>query len=277
VKTTVEQPRVPTFGTATSGTTDAARSSRQGVRVLLEEIARQYPAPLAEAELADIPRVLFNIELVRSLKPGKPSVCDVGGGIGTFSVGCAALGMRSVLVDDFQDAVNVDHGTSILDIHRSYGVEVISGDVVADFLQFASGSVDVFTMFECIEHLHSSPKGLLHALVDGLAPGGVLIISAPNCVDLMKRISVPLGRGKWSPLESWYEADRFRGHVREPDVDDLRYIARDLGLKSVRVYGRNWAASRVRREPLRRVALSVDRMLWRMPSLCSNLYLVGTK
>jgi SAM-dependent methyltransferase len=274
---TVEQPRVRAASTPTAGPADGATPSRQSVRALLEKIARQYPGPLAEAELAEIPRVLFNIELVRSLKPGRPAVCDVGGGIGTFSIGCAALGMRSVLVDDFQDDVNLEHGESILDLHRAYGVEVIGGDVVTDFLQFASGSIDVFTMFECIEHLHNSPKALLHALVDGLAPGGVLIISAPNCVDLVKRILVPLGKGKWSPLESWYEVDSFRGHVREPDVEDLRYIARDLRLKSVRIYGRNWAASRLKREPLRQVALAVDKLLWRMPTLCSSLYLVGTK
>ena len=34
-------------------------------------------------------------------------------------------------------------------------------------------------------------------------------------------------------MAHWYEPELFRGHVREPDVDDLRYIARDMGLEDV--------------------------------------------
>jgi hypothetical protein len=73
-----------------------------------------------------------------------------------------------------------------------------------------------------------------------LKPGGLFFLGVPNCVNLRKRITVPLGAGKWSAIEEWYEREMFRGHVREPDVGDLRYIARDLGLRDVRIFGRNW-------------------------------------
>ena len=59
-------------------------------------------------------------------------------------------------------------------------------------------------------------------------------------MNLRKRITVPLGYGKWSRMEDWYEEDRFRGHVREPDVADLRYIGADLDLKNIEILGRNW-------------------------------------
>jgi hypothetical protein len=42
-------------------------------------------------------------------------------------------------------------------------------------------------------------------------------------------------------MDDWNEREQFRGHVREPDVGDLQYIARDPGLRQVRIVGRNWA------------------------------------
>jgi hypothetical protein len=66
------------------------------------------------------------------------------------------------------------------------------------------------------------------------------ILGTPNCVNLRKRITVPLGRAKWSQVEDWYERPAFQGHAREPDHDDCRYIARDLALRDIRLIGRNW-------------------------------------
>jgi hypothetical protein len=81
-----------------------------------------------------------------------------------------------------------------------------------------------------MEHWHHSPKALFGQLMRALRPGGLFFLGVPNCVNLRKRLMVPLGRGKWSPMGDWYEQPVFRGHVREPDVDDLWYIARDLAL-----------------------------------------------
>src|ERR1700752_3471221 len=72
----------------------------------LREASRDYPAKLVESQLTDVPRISFNIDLVLSRQGSGARVCDLGGGIGVFSVGCAAVGLRSVLVDDFRDDVN---------------------------------------------------------------------------------------------------------------------------------------------------------------------------
>ena len=69
---------------------------------------------------------------------------------------------------------------------------------------------------------------------------GLFVLGVPNRVNLRKRVFVPFGYGKWSSMKDWYESPVFRGHVREPDVDDLRYIARDLHLRDWQVFGRNW-------------------------------------
>jgi hypothetical protein len=57
--------------------------------------------------------------------------------------------------------------------------------------------------------------------------------------------------------------------VREPDVDDLRYIAKDIGLTDYRIVGRNWV---VNAGPLMKV---IDRLLQFRPTLCKDLYLIG--
>jgi len=97
----------------------------------------------------------------------------------------------------------------------------------------------------------------------------------PNCVNLRKRLSVPLGIGKWSRMEDWYEEQEFRGHVREPDVADLRYIALDMGLKDVQILGRNWLGYASRSRFVRLGTWIVDMPLRMFPSLCADLYMTG--
>ena len=96
------------------------------------------------------------------------------------------------------------------------------------------------TSFDSMEHWHHSPKRLFRQVsAQLLKPRGRFVLGVPNCINARKRLSVPLGIGKWSAIEDRYEEPEFRGHVREPDVADLRYIARDMGLKDVQIFGRN--------------------------------------
>jgi len=76
-------------------------------------------------------------------------------------------------------------------------------------------------------------------------------------------------------MEEWYEEPEFRGHVREPDVADLRYIALDMGLKDVRILGRNWLGYGTRSRFVRLGTWIADRPLQMFPSLCADLYMTG--
>ncbi len=76
-------------------------------------------------------------------------------------------------------------------------------------------------------------------------------------------------------MKDWYETDRFRGHVREPDVGDLQYIAADLELASPEIMGRNWLGRRSPHRLTARITALVDPLLSRFPSLCSDIYLLG--
>jgi 2-polyprenyl-3-methyl-5-hydroxy-6-metoxy-1,4-benzoquinol methylase len=249
---------------------------------VLSNVANQYPKDLVDGQLRDIPRISFNIAI--ALEAAKPKlnseleICDLGGGIGLFSVGCAAYGMkRTVLIDDFDDSVNHKVGDSILTLHRRLGVEVIARNVVENGIDDIAGAFDIITTFDSMEHWHNSPKKLFHTVVNKLKPGGVFVLGVPNCVNIRKRITVPLGIGKSSGMQDWYEADKFRGHVREPDVSDLRYIARDMGLIDIRIYGRNWLGYKSARQAVRLVTKITDYPLRLKPSLCSDIYMIGRK
>ena len=241
---------------------------------MLRALAARHPSAAVrrEAAEAELERVRFQISLARH--PGG-RVCDVGGGLGLFSLGCAALGMQAVLVDDFADPVNDEEGDASLALHRELGVAVVKRDVIRDGMGVA-GPFDVVASFDSMEHWHDSPKALFREIRAALRDGGRFILGVPNCVNLRKRITVPFGHGKWTGMEEWYEEPRFRGHVREPDVADLRYIARDMKLRDVRILGRNWLGYRGRSAVTRAVTPAVDRALRAFPSLCADIYLVGT-
>jgi SAM-dependent methyltransferase len=247
------------------------------LRSLLHRLAGEYPEGLRGAQHQDVERIAFHIELVVRRKGTDCALVDIGGGIGLFTVGCAALGLRSTLVDDFADAINLDHGETVFDVHRRYGVTVVARDAIAGDLYFDPGSIDVVTMFDSMEHWHHSPKKLFRMLANALRPQGVFIIGGPNCVNLRKRMSVPFGVGKWSSIRDWYEPEVFRGHVREPDVEDLLYIARDLDLGEIEILGRNWLGYRSRHRWVRTLTKLADHGLRYIPSLCSDIYLVGRK
>lgn len=70
------------------------------VKQTLAAIAAKYPPDLVAGQLSDIERISYHIGLVLAHGNKDGSVCDLGGGIGLFSVGCAALGMRAILIDD---------------------------------------------------------------------------------------------------------------------------------------------------------------------------------
>jgi SAM-dependent methyltransferase len=243
------------------------------VRALLHRLADEYPERLRDEQHADVDRIAFHLAIVIRERGTACTVCDLGGGVGLFSVGAAAVGMAAVLVDDFGDQVNVYYGEDALAAHRKYGVRVLNTDVLTQDLGLPPRSLDAITSFDSMEHWHHSPKAAF--LIAALKPGGVFFLGVPNCVNLRKRITVPLGAGKWSAMDEWYEQETFRGHVREPDVGDLWYIARDLGLRDVRIFGRNWLGYASRRDWVRALTPLADRVLRPFPSLCSDIYLLG--
>lgn len=247
------------------------------IQTTLGRLAREYPPDLIPIELMDIPRTAYHIALLLRYAPPDPLICDVGGGICMVSLGLASLGFRTMLIDDFQDVAHHAFAEDALRLHRRYGVQVISRDVIADQIDLQPGSIDVVASFHVIEHFHNSPKRLFHQLTAALRPGGIFLLCGPNRVNARKRMTVPFGGAPWTKFEDWYEPDVFRGHVREPDVHDLRSICNDLGLSVVEVAGRNWQGRKSKRLLTRLGATIGDRLLQQFPSLCSDIYFTARK
>ncbi len=251
--------------------------SETALREHLEQVSRCFPEPVERMHLANLDRTLFDIGLVTERRGVTGRLVDLGGGVSLFSVGCAMLGMETVLIDDFADPQNLEHGPSLLAEHRAAGVDIVERNIVEDSVDFPPDRLDMAVSFHSIEHWHRSPKRLFADVRQALRPGGLFILAGPNNVNLRKRLTALVGRAKWSAMADWYEAELFRGHVREPDVGDLHYIAADMGLEGVEIIGRNWLGRRSPHRATRAATAVVDRVLRLAPSLCSDIYMIGTK
>jgi len=224
-------------------------------------------------------RLLWQISMVERHVPAGGRVLDLGAGIVPFMPVCRKLGYETVIVDDFEDEMYKSTDTDrVLALSDRLGVERLTGDALMnETTALGDGPLDMVTSHDSMEHWHNSPKPVFHALWAALRAGGLFYIGVPNCVNLRKRITVPLGYGKWSQMRDWYEPEVFRGHVREPDTDDLRYIARDLGAARTEVIGRNWVGYRHPSKLVRAITPLIDRPMRPFPALCSDIYLLAWK
>lgn len=255
---------------------DSVQAVPPSIGLIASEVFTAWWPGLSETErAAEIARHVFNVQLaILDVQPGA-AICDIGGGWGSFSSICAGLGYRSILIDDFRDQGFFTRDDLRYQMQRHYGVQQVSRDVVAQGIDFAPNSIDVFTCFDSMEHWHNSPKRLFAQVVNALKPGGRFVLACPNCLNLRKRISTLLGTARWTAMHDWYEQEVFRGHVREPNLEDLLYIARDMGLVNTSIHGANFAG--LLQPGLRALTLAIDPLLRLRPSLCSDIYLVGHK
>jgi cyclopropane fatty-acyl-phospholipid synthase-like methyltransferase len=253
------------------------------IETMLHEIVRDYPKPPAErpglelvlhAPEVYVSRTAYDMQLMIDRVGKDITVLDLGGGWGLLSLGFARLGARVILLDDFETLMRAERWPAMAELFERYGVEVVNRDMMRDE---PLPKADAIGMFHVMEHLHNSPKNLFSRCLDALPSGGVFVISGPNSQNLRKRIAAPVGKVKWSSMVDWYEKPVFRGHVREPDVSDLRYIANDLGLSDIELLGRNFVGMRSHNPMISRLAKSGDGWLRRWPQLCSDLYMVGQK
>ncbi|MGO9566185.1 MAG: class I SAM-dependent methyltransferase [Desulfomonilaceae bacterium] len=244
------------------------------LRAVHEEYWHGYDEFVIQTHLK---RLSFEYGLCKALVPDAKTMCDIGGGWGAFAALCSKMGFDATLVDDFGDYGCNDKSDPRWYLPEAYGVQVLRQNVLAEDFFLEPKKYDVITCFDCLEHLHNSPKKFLHCVVAALKPGGLMLIGVPNCVNLMKRVRVIAGTHSWSELQEWYENPVFRGHVREPSVSDLYQIARDLDLEEATVFGYNWLGRQKDSLIVRLLARLFDSLLRLRPSLCSDLYLTGFK
>ncbi len=254
-----------------SGQAEPLDRARTALRAFLTGALSRFPAPLRPALRASVPRVLFEAGLVGPAPSGQgpARLVDLGAGLSLLPLACAHLGWQVTCVDDLHQ----EYAGYAFEVHRAHGISVEQADLLA-WRPPAGAPLHAAVCIDVLEHLHHSPRPLFSRVVAALVPGGRLVLGAPNAVNLRKRLAVPLGVSGWSRLPDWWQPDRFRGHVREPTLPELRWMVRALGLSVDAVYGRSFAGlSQGGLEGL--AARLLDLPLRALPQLASDLYVVA--
>lgn len=258
-----------------------SRISVADVRKAAEDVVSVLPPFWREFRGRQLARVSEEISWIYSREG---TVVDLGGSSGFHASICVKLGMKAFCVDNFKVRKKghisdhyYEHDLQAERVASELGVKFIHADMLDWEPPFLKSSIDGVMSFDNIEHLHHSPRGLYARIVECLKPGGAFLLGAPNAANILKRLRVPLGKNIYSPMEEWYMHEQFIGHVREPVVEDLLFIAKDLGLSSPCIMGRNWLGYCKLPERFKTYARILDGALRLFPSLCSDIYLLSQK
>jgi SAM-dependent methyltransferase len=103
------------------------------------------------------------------------------------------------------------------------GIPYSRFDLMEGELPYASGSFDVITFKQVIEHLPFSVKPTLKSFYRILRPGGLLLLSTPNIARLSSVVRLILRKSVHPPLEHFFNSEfPFTGHYREYTLDELK-------------------------------------------------------
>ena len=185
----------------------------------------KFPLPGYPAAASDVAPVA---ELLTRLAPAKGRLLDLGCGALYATAIFAALEFECAGWDDYRDPWYRDQGRleRLTAFAGREGIAVHTGDASEGApLPFPPASFDVVTVLDVIEHLHQSPRGLLNVAGRLLRPGGALVVTMPNAVNLRKRLSVLAGRSNYPRVDGFYwSTGTWRGHVREYTVQETAQI-----------------------------------------------------
>lgn len=243
------------------------------------EIVNKFPIEFRLILTNNANRVLWQVNEVLKLVPRGGHLVDIGAGVIPFMLICQQLGFKTTIIDDYQDSGHTNAAlANVLQLNKAAGVTILNADVFQlNRVDFEAGGYDLVFSSDSMEHWHNSPKKLFHSLWKGMNDGALFWLGVPNCANLRKRLMAPFGKSKWTKMEDWYEPEIFRGHVREPDTEDLVYIAKDLGSQNYKIIGRNWIGHRHPSLFIRFLTPAADKLLRKFPGLCSDIYLYARK
>jgi len=168
------------------------------------------------------------------------------------------LGFECCAVDDLGDPWHKrdDNAQKIKDYAQRLGIHFFHQKEGDYSIPFEPGSFDVVMSLAVIEHLHESPRHLLNAMGTMARPGGLLVITMPNSVNLRKRLAVLAGRTNYVSVDQYYHSiGTWRGHVREYTLGELAYICGRSGFEVARLATFEPVAQERLRFPLRELYL----------------------
>src|SRR5687768_8875415 len=147
---------------------------------------------------------------------------DVGCGAGLLAEPLARLGAQVTAIDAAPELIAVarEHvaGQGLAIDYRAAAVEDIAGQY------------DLITCLEVIEHV-ADPQAFVAALAQGLAPGGLLILSTPNATSWSKLLTITLAEGFGRIPKGTHEFDKFIS------PDRMKALLEGAGLKCCDIEG----------------------------------------
>lgn len=145
---------------------------------------------------------------------------DIGCSTGLFLMQANAAGWQGEGLEYSEDSARIATARN--------GLKVRSGELRKD--TYASGSFDVVTMWDVIEHV-PDPKATLAMVSDVVAPGGLLVLKTPNADGLYPRASLKVA----DRLGFWGHAEP-PGHLYQFSDKTLRRLVDDAGFEVLAVH-----------------------------------------
>ena len=206
--------------------------TKKEIWAVVEEVEKQFPFENyitfdAKEQTANL--IACVLEAVGDLSNLR--LLDVGSGPMNVTAAFSKCGFNCFAVDDLSDPWHLrdDNRAKIQEFARLMNIEFHQQDA-SYHIPFDRGTFDVVLLKAVIEHLHESPRRLLNECFEFLKPGGALVVTMPNSVNLRKGISVLLGKTNFPPVDQFYHSEgMWRGHVREYTLAETEYILKEGG------------------------------------------------
>ncbi|MEB3295251.1 MAG: class I SAM-dependent methyltransferase [Synechococcales bacterium] len=134
----------------------------------------QYIFPASEAvrrEKIFQPRVQRVLDLCQRFEITTGTLLEVGAGFGTF---CQEIQKTQA----FQRVIGIEPTPDLAQTCRDRGLEILEQPI--ESVQLPLESLNAIVSFEVIEHLFC-PQAFLQKCYQLLAPGGLLVLTCPNC------------------------------------------------------------------------------------------------
>jgi SAM-dependent methyltransferase len=128
--------------------------------------------------------------------------------------------------------VRLSHGTPAV----TEDIPVYVFNVEKDPFPFPAGYFDLVVALEIIEHLAYSPTHTLAEAHRVLKPGGRLVLSTPNAVDMRKTVGLLLNRSVGFPYSGYGIYGR---HQREFTARELRLLTEGCGFRVLDIHQEN--------------------------------------
>jgi 2-polyprenyl-6-hydroxyphenyl methylase / 3-demethylubiquinone-9 3-methyltransferase len=155
---------------------------------------------------------------------------DVGCGAGLLAEPLARLGARVTGVDAAPENIGAARAHAAA---MGLDIEYVAGGIE----DLAGRTFDLVTSMEVIEHV-ADPAGFVAGLADGLAPGGLLILSTPNRTALSRLAMITLGEGSGAIPKGTHDWHQFL------TPQELTALLEDAGLVVTDLRGLGFSPAR---------------------------------